>query len=138
MALAPSTWCALAVVALAGCGGGGHERRDAVNSYFDRVQRAQAPLRNQRGPIELAFRRFSIDRNPPTEVKALAHARKVVDGVRGDVRAIEPPPEARQVHADLVRMLDLEASVANELLWTARYLPQARAAMSPLGPAGAA
>ena len=126
------------VVALAGCGGGGHPRRDAVNAYFDRVDKAELPMLNQRAAMNQAFRSFSMAGNPPAEVAALRRARVTILATERRVSAIPPPADARKVHADLLALLHSEASLTGELLLTSRYSPRLARAVRPLTPAGAA
>jgi hypothetical protein len=130
---------AVLVVLLAGCsGGGGHPRRDAVNAYFVKVDNAEAPLLNRRIAIGNALRTFSMTRNPPAEVKALQQAQKQILAAERAVAAIEPPPDARKIHADLLALLRLEASLTGDLVLTTSYAPQFKAAIAPTTLAGVA
>ncbi len=127
------------VVVLAGCGGGSsHPRRDAVNTYFDKVDRAETPLLSGRIAINTAFQRFSMSANPPAEVRALEQARSQIIAAERRVDAITPPADARKIHADLLAMLRLEASLTDDLLLTTSYAPQFKQALLPLAPAGTA
>jgi len=129
-----------AAVALAGCGGPSHanQRRDAVNAYFDRVDHAEADLLSSAGEIDRAFRNFKLIGNSPREVHELTYARDRVTATLKHVRAISPPPEARRLHSDLVRLLTLQQGAAAELLGVVTYEPQFLRALSPLAPAGKA
>ncbi len=130
---------AVLVVLLAGCGGGGgHPRRDAVNAYFVKVDSAEAPLLNRRIAIENALRVFSMSANPPAEVKALKQAHADILAAQRRVGAIRPPADARKIHADLLALLRLEASLTGDLILTTSYTPQFRRALAPTGPAGTA
>jgi hypothetical protein len=131
---------AVLVVLLAGCGGGGggHPRRDAVNAYFVRVDRAELPFLTHRGQINAALQHFSMSANPPAEVQALQRARSQILAAERSVSAIEAPPDARKIHADLLAMLRLEASLTGDLLVTTQYVPQFKQALLPLAPAGTA
>jgi hypothetical protein len=130
---------AVLVVVLAGCGGsGGHPRRDAVNAYFDRVDRAETPLLTRRIAVNAAFQRFSMSTNSPAEVKALKQARSQILGAERRVGAIKPPADARKIHADLLALLRLEASLTGDLILTTSYTPRFKQALLPLAPAGTA
>jgi hypothetical protein len=130
---------AVLVVLLAGCGGGGgHPRRDAVNAYFDRVDRAETPLLTRRIAVNAAFQRFSMSTNPPAEVKALKRARSLILAAERRVGAIKPPAAARKIHADLLALLRLEASLTGDLILTTSYAPRFKQALAPLAPAGTA
>jgi hypothetical protein len=124
-----------AAVTVAGCGGASHARRDAVNQYFDRVQVAQAPLRVEAAPIEQAFGRFSTVRNSKMELRALVHAQAVLERVHAKVQRIQPPADARHVHADIVHLYGLQAGVAGELIAMAHFVPRYDSALAPLKPA---
>jgi mono/diheme cytochrome c family protein len=129
---------AAAALALAGCGGGSHAnaRRAAVNDYFDRVDRVQATLLASAGEIDRAFGNFRLTGNSASELHELTFARKRIGTTLRQVRGIDPPAEARPLHANLVRMLTLQHDVADELLHVATYEPQFTRALSPLGAAG--
>jgi mono/diheme cytochrome c family protein len=131
----------VAAVALAGCGGGSSDakqRRDAVNAYIDRVDRAQGGLVSSAGEIDRAFRNFKLSGNGATELRELTFARERIGTALQRVRAIVSPPEARQLHADLLQMLTLQHAAADELLRVATYEPQLTRALTPLGVAGKA
>jgi mono/diheme cytochrome c family protein len=132
---------AVAALALAGCGDGSshaNQRRDAVNAYFDRIDLAQRGLVASAGEIDRAFGSFRLTGNSASELHELAFARGRVGTALQRVRAIDPPPEARRLHADVVRVLALQHVAADELLHIATYQPQLTRALAPLGPAGKA
>lgn len=129
----------LLVLIVAGCGGSANgKRRDAVNTYFDRVARAEAKLVARSKTIEAALGSFTPGTTTPGELRGLVSARATVREALRRVRAIDPPPEAARLHGDLVRLLALQASVANELVWSARFIPQLAATVRPLADAAAA
>jgi hypothetical protein len=122
-----------AALLLAGCGGDG--RREAVDGYIEQVDRAQASLLGQKGQIDLVLGRFDLVDPKPGDVAALDRAGRELRGTAAKVRAIEPPREARRLHDDVVRVLELQADVTRELVLAARYVPGFRSAMEPLGDA---
>jgi hypothetical protein len=124
-----------AAVVVAGCGGNSHARRDAVNRYFDRVDAAQLQVRLQAGSIERALTHFSMQRNTKSETGALLHAQAVLERARVKVQHVQPPADARPLHADLVRLYGLQAGVAGELAAMTRFVPRYDAALAPLKPA---
>ena len=141
MKLARGGLVAVAAVALAGCGGGSNhadQRRDAVNAYFDRVDRAQSSLIASAGEIDRAFRNFKLVGNGASELQELTFARDRVGSALQRVRAIAAPPEAQQLRANLIRMLGLQRATAAELLRVAIYEPQLTRALAPLSLAGKA
>jgi hypothetical protein len=130
---------AVLVVVLAGCGGGAkHPRRDAVNAYFVKVDAAEAPLLNRRVAIENALRSFSMSANAPAEVKALKQAQTQIIAAKRRVGAIHAPADARKIHADLLALLRLEASLTGDLILTTSFAPEFKQALVPARPAGTA
>ena len=131
---------AVAVIVLAGCGGGskGNARRDALNTYFDRVDRAETGLVSSQGEIDRAFRNFKLTGNSAREVGELTFARDRVATALQRVRAIRPPADARRLHADIVRLLALQHAAAAELLQVVTYEPRFLRALAPLPAAGKA
>jgi len=129
----------LAAAVLAGCGGGKSEatkRRDAVNAYFDRVDRAEAGLIASQGQIDQAFAKFRLRGNTATEVRELTFARDRVATALQRVRALHPPADARRLHADLVELLTLQHAAAAELLHVVTYQPRFDRALAPLADVG--
>src|SRR5665213_1561994 len=124
-----------AVGLVAGCGGGSHARRDAVNQYFDRVDAAQQQVRLEAVPIEQAFRRFSTGRNTTSEIHALVRAQVALERVHAKLQRVKPPADASRVHADLLLLYGLQAEVAGELVAMTHFVPRYDAALVPLKPA---
>jgi hypothetical protein len=121
----------VAAAVLAGCGSS-HARRNAVNAYFIKVDQAQQDLLASTGAIDAAFRAFSLGSNKPSETRELERAQSQFGRALARVRAIQPPPDARRVHQDLVRLLALELGVSHELVWTMGYQPRFSRALVPL------
>jgi mono/diheme cytochrome c family protein len=129
----------VAVLALAGCGGSkGNPRRDAVNTYFDKVDNAEAGVISGSGEIDQALRNFRLSGNSPAEVHALTFARDRLATALRRVRALQPPPDARKVHADIVELLTLQHAAALEILQVVTYQPRFAQAIAPLAAAGTA
>ena len=126
-----------ALVALAGCGGGNHARRDAVNAYFDRLEKAQAPVLLHSPAIATAFGTFSTVRSSPKETAALVRAHTLLARVGARVRAVHPPAEAARMQRDIERLYALQTGVAAELVQMIRFVPAYRKALTPLQPAHA-
>jgi len=86
-------------------------------------------------PIEQAFARFSATSNSKSELRALLHAQTVLERTRAKVQRIQPPADARGVHADVIQLYTLETGVATELVAMTRFVPRYDAALTPLKPA---
>ena len=130
----------VAALLFAGCGGSGQDgkRRDAVNAYIDRVDRAEAGLVGSSGQIDQAFSNFRLTGNNAAEVQQLRFARDRVGTALARVRPITPPPEARRLHAEIVQLLTLQHGAAAELLHVVTYQPRFLQAIEPLTGAGKA
>jgi hypothetical protein len=123
---------ALAYLA-AGCGTSHYTvRRNAVNNYFVQVDRAEAPLVRKTNQIDRTFGKFKIAGNSPAEVRKLELARKQIAVTLRKVRALEPPPAARKIHNQIVRLLEQQDSVASDLVLTTSYVPRLAAILVPL------
>ena len=108
-----------------------------MNRYFDRVDAAQVQVRLEAVPIEKAFTGFSTAHNSKSETRALVRAHAVLARVRAKVQRVQPPDDARPLHADLVRLYNLQVGVAGELIAMTRFVPRYEAALAPLKPAHA-
>lgn len=128
----------VALLAVAGCGGKSHPQRDAVNAYFDKVDRAEAGLVASSGEIDRAFRNFKLSGSGAQEVRELTFARDRVAAALAKVQALHPPADARALHADIVRLLTLQRAAAAELLGVVVYQPRFERAIAPLAGAGKA
>jgi hypothetical protein len=128
----------LLVAVLAGCGGSTdvERRREAVNTYFEQLNRAQEPVLARSAEINEALGRFSLAKLEPARLKALERAQEAIQRALRRVRAVDPPPDAVKLHGDLIRLLALQESIVGELAWATRYVPQNREILRPLAGAG--
>ena len=69
-------------------------------------------------------------------MNSLRQAQKQILAAERAVAAIQPPADARKIHADLLALLRLEASLTGDLVLTTSYAPQFKAAIAPTTPAG--
>src|SRR5262249_7154363 len=111
-------------------------RRDAVNTYLDRVDRAERSLLASSGEIDSAFHNFRLSANTATEMRELTFARDRVATALERVRAITPPADAGRLHGDIGELRTLQHAAAAELLHIAVYEPQFRRTIAPLVDAG--
>jgi hypothetical protein len=119
----------VAAVAVAGCRGG-DDRRDAVESYIESVNRAQAKLKPAFTDAQVALRAFASGRVTERTVERLRGGSATMRATEASLELIQPPPEAKKLHADLLRLVDLQSGLALELSLAADYVLQ-------LGPAAA-
>jgi hypothetical protein len=128
----------LAPLLLTACGSSETaKRRQAVNKYLERVDRAELTLLGRKGQIDTVLQHFSLTTATPAEVHGLLDARSLVSATVERVRTIEAPPDVRRLRAALVQQLELQLEVTDELLGSTRYIPQFAAAVLPLRAAAA-
>jgi hypothetical protein len=122
----------LALLIVSGCGSSGTKaRRDSVNAYFAQVAKAQIGLLSNEGQIDSTLQAFSLTRSTPAERVQLQEAKRDVEDALRRVRALQPPPDARKLDGLIVRRLEVQDSVVDELIATAAYIPKL-AATAPL------
>lgn len=127
----------LAAVA-AGCGGGGDNGdRDAVRSYVDRMNAIQRSAQDRIAAANAAYAALSRRRLPGPAVALRARAAEDdLRALRARLAAVAPPPVARTLRRDLLRVYELDIALAGEAEQLARYTPAATRAMAGLPRAG--
>src|SRR5258708_21727633 len=127
----------LVVLCVAGCGGSSQtaKRRAAVSAYFSRVSQAEVTLQSEIGEIDKALQSFSLTKTNPDELRSLVLARTRIRARLRRVAAIQPPQDAKRIHADLVELLSLQEAVADELVRSAQFIPLFAKTELPLGAA---
>lgn len=115
---------------MAGCGGGGDERA-AVEDYIRTVNRAQAAYTPAFGRARWALGEFAQGRANANTARLLRGTWETMRNVKADLTVLRPPEAAAALHADLLRLVDLQAWIALELSLAAEYLPAAERAIRP-------
>lgn len=123
---------------MAGCGSDKGERRDAVNDYVQRVNALQGRYKGSIARANRAYRAFSGGRASRRELARLRAAQAGIVAMRAELRQLEPPPDARKLHGDLLEFLHLEQGIALEVTEFEQYVPQVTAALGDLGKLNAA
>jgi hypothetical protein len=119
---------------LAGCGG---DDRDAVRERVQQyVQGEQQVMQRAQPDFELANQTYIAyskgELEPQTAGARVAQAERAIRSARDGVLVLDPPPEARPLHEDLVRYLDMNVDLARETSRLVRYVPAAARALAPL------
>jgi hypothetical protein len=114
----------LAVLVLTGCGSSGKsKRRDAVNAYLARVQKVQEHFRPSFDLANQAYRDFSKGKTGKRRVERLRGAEVSILAARDALEAVRPPEDARKLHAELLHLYDLNASLGLEVITLQQFLP---------------
>ena len=118
----------LTAVALTGCSSEQDERRSDVNEYIASVNATQLDAVEQWNRVRTAY--TAVGQGPPSksELRSLAAAPLTIRKLRERIAAVTPPEAARRLRARLLRLLDLQTSLAAEVNVFARYVT----AVSPL------
>ena len=68
----------------------------------------------------------------------MRHPERTIRKLRRELAAVEPPPEAKQLRALLLELLDREVALAQEVAQLGSFVPHFAAALHPLAAADAA
>jgi hypothetical protein len=101
------------------------------------VDAAASALVGERARIDRVLRGFSLARSKPADVRKLRGVEAQLGAVAARVKALRPPADAGALHADVVRLLELETTVASHLAATAAFVPELNRTLTPVTPAGA-
>lgn len=122
------------IAAVAGCGGG---ERDAVRERVEEYIQSERQVMHQAEPdferaneTYIAYAKGELE--PETAAERVAEAEEAIRDARDGVLVLDPPPEARRLHDDLVRYLDLNVDLARETSRLVTYVPAAARALAPL------
>jgi hypothetical protein len=133
---------AVAVVALAGgCGGGddgdgGGGGREAVAAYVDDANAIQAELRVPLAAAERAYADFASGDTDLAEVRPrLAESERTIRALGRRLAQLQPPPEAKHLHALLLGLVQAQVELAHEVEGLAAFLPKFEQRLGSLRPA---
>lgn len=121
---------ALLVLAVAGvvlARGGEDEtkaRRDAVAAYIAQVNITQQSLAVELERVNRAYRDLRLSgRADPKQLARVERAERTLQGLYARLEALPAPVEARTLRRLLLRLVDLQAGLAEEVAGMARYIP---------------
>jgi hypothetical protein len=119
---------------LGACGGDDRDAaRERAEAYIESEQavmgRAQ-PDFDRANQAYLAFAEGELE--PEAAAEQLADAERAIRDARDGVLVLDPPPEARSLHASLLEYLDMNVELAGETTLLVRYVPAAAGALAPL------
>ena len=124
----------LAVLVLTGCGSSAKsKRRDAVNAYLGRVEKIQEHYRPSFDLANQAYRDFSKGKTGKRQVARLQGAEVSILAARNALEAVSPPEDARKLHAEVLQLYDLNASLGLEVITLQQFLPGVKKVLGNLG-----
>ena len=118
----------------AGCGG---DERDAVRERTQRyIESEQAVMRRAQPDFESANEAYIAyakgELGPENAAERVNQAERAIRDARDGVLVLDPPAEARPLHENLLRYLDMNVELAAETTRLVRYVPAAGGALVPL------
>lgn len=123
----------LPVLVLSGCGSKAARRKD-VDAYIRRVDRVVQHYRGAVAAANEAYKRFGSG-STPKQLRQLRQAEGSILAIRTQLGQLDPPQDARRLHRDLLRLVDLELRVATGATEFAEFIPAARTALARVGAA---
>ncbi len=126
------TAAALALVALAGCGGD-DDPRSQVRAYLDsanRLQRGAADEFKRAGQDYVAFSRGEL--GPRVAIQRLERSETDIRATRDRLAGLHPPRAAVALHSKLQHVYDMNLELAHETTLLATYQRGADRALAPL------
>jgi hypothetical protein len=120
---------------LAACGGSKDEgRRDDVNRYIEQENAVMRGAQADFAKLNDAYAKFSKGQLEDAQAKHdLANAERTIRDARADVAHLRPPADAQALHSKVLHYLDVNVFLADETAKLAGYMPDAQAALAPLG-----
>jgi hypothetical protein len=126
-----ATALVLLAAALAATGCRDDSRREAVEDYIQSVNQRQAQLKPAFEDAQQALRAFAAGRVTGRTAERLRGGSATMRATHASLLLVEPPPEAERLHADLLRLVDLQAGLALELSLAADYVTKLGPATRP-------
>jgi hypothetical protein len=120
------------VVAAASVAACGTSRRSRVDDYIKSANAIEARAAPEFDRANTAYKRFSKNKLAKSAAADVATAERSIRSTRTELAGLHPPPDARRLHRLLLRLFDLNASIAHETTQLAVYLPAATTATGPL------
>jgi hypothetical protein len=123
----------LLVLVVTGCGSSAKaKRRDAVNAYLGRVETIQTRFTPSFTIASEAYRDFAKGKGGPKQLQRLRGAEVSIIAAREALQQVNPPPDARKLHGQLLQLYDLDAALGLEALTLQHFLPSAQDVLKDL------
>jgi hypothetical protein len=110
-------------------------RKDRVNDYIAEVNDVERQLSIEISRVNQAYRQFGGKTPLGTLVPKLQEAEQTISTLHDRVAELEPPADAAELHRALLRLLDEDERVAQEVTAMAVYLEELQRESRPIEPA---
>lgn len=111
----------------------GPSRRAIVAAYIGRVDRIELAMAPQVREVDRQYKLFAKDpRGLAKRVPQYRRAERTLTTLRNRLARVQPPREARRLHALLVELADENRAMAAVVTGLAEYLPRLSATQAPL------
>ena len=124
--------------ALLAAGCGGNSKRHEVTAYINSVNAVEKKLAVPLAEVTSVNQSFARAKKNPKLDAQLAQAERTMQTLQGDLSQVKPPPEAKHLHALLLKLVDREVELTHEVSQLATFVPSFEAALKPLAAAEAA
>lgn len=123
---------AVAIVALAGaCGGDG--RRDAVATYIEETNAIQRELLVPLGAARHVYTELSRAEADLADVRQrVIKAARAIETLERRLAQLEPPPDAKRLHALLLQLVEAQVRLAQEVERLTDFVPRFEQRLGPL------
>jgi hypothetical protein len=123
----------LTVLVVSGCGSSEKsKRRDAVNEYLGRVETIQLRFVPSFNVANQAYRDFAKGKGGKKQLQKLRGAEVSIIAARTALEQLQPPPDARKLHEQLLKLYDLDAALGLEAITLQQFLPSVRLVLQDL------
>jgi hypothetical protein len=123
----------LTTLLVAGCGSSSKDkRRNAVNDYLGRVEHIQNRFAPSFNLANQAYREFGKKQPTKRQLRRLRAAEISILAARDALQQLSPPPDAKKLHRDLLRLYDLNAELGLEVITLQQFLPGVRTVLGDL------
>ncbi len=123
----------LLVLVVSGCGSSAKsKRRDAVNDYLGQVETIQQRFTPSFTIANQAYRDFAKGKGGKKQLLRLRGAEVAIIAARDALQQVNPPPDARKLHRQLLHLYNLDAALGLEALTLQQFLPSVRRVLKDL------
>lgn len=103
---------------------GSDERREAVAAYIVQVNTTQQAVVIELEQVNTAYRQLQLRARPvPGQLERVEAAERSLAALRARLARLPVPREAAKLHAELLRLVELQVALAREVVGMVRYLP---------------